>query len=434
MEKLLSHLLTIPEYKLLTKAIAQNKSAAVTGVGQLCRSQLIAALHTVVTRPMVVICQDDMAAKKLQDDLNAFLGTTFPVLPSRDLTLYDTAVVSRGWEQKRLRQLYDLATGTTKLQIMSWEAMSQRTVPMETLTTSAFRLRVGQEYAIDAMLERLTASGYSRCSMVEGPGQFALRGGILDIFSPAADRPFRAEFFGDELDTMGYFDPDTQRRTENVDEAIILPVGETQPRLHPGGIQGLCDDLRSLIARQKRRKNIHEELIKTLERDLDAFENGRTNPAADRYMALIYPEFATALDHVPEDALVIRISGGESHDNVILITKDKCFDYPNQRDGFIFLWVKDDGTLGYRQTWVFPEYLEQSWIDALEQLTGRDQVLYQTGRAEIVGDELDLITEDTVVVSDYFDLDTMFAECKAEGWFEEYETLDELFEANKARE
>ena len=104
-----------------------------------------------------------------------------------------------------------------------------------------------------ALLERLTASGYSRCAMVEGPGQYAIRGGIVDIFSPAEDHPVRAEFFGDELDTMGYFDADSQRRTENTDSVTILPVGETQPRLHPEGIDGLCADLNRLIARQKRR-------------------------------------------------------------------------------------------------------------------------------------------------------------------------------------
>ena len=313
MEKLLSALLEIPEYKLLSKAVQKGESAAVTGIGQLCRSHLIAALTTVTDRPMVVLCQDDMAAKRLQEELKAFLGESFPVLPGRELTLYDTAVVSRGWEQKRLRQLFDLATGKTKLQILSWESASQRTMPPETLTGAAFRLRTGREYDLEVLLRRLTASGYSRCGMVEGPGQFAVRGGIVDIFSPAADRPFRAEFFGDELDTMGYFDPDTQRRTENVEEVVILPVGETQPRLHPQGVTGLCRDLQAMIARQKRRKNINEALIKTLERDLDHFENDRTNPAADRYMALIYPEMATALDYIPEDALLVLCDQSALH-------------------------------------------------------------------------------------------------------------------------
>ena len=313
MDKLLSMLQTIPEYQLLCDSIAKGASAAVTGIGQINRSHLIAALYRRTDRPIVVLCQDDMAAKRMQEELKSFLGKTAPVLPSRELTLYDTAVVSRGWEQKRLRQFFDLTTGTTRLQIMGWEAMSQRTMPRAVLTKAAFRLTVGQEYQMDDLLDKLTGAGYSRCGMVEGPGQFALRGGILDVYSPAADMPFRAEFFGDELDTMGYFDPDTQRRSENVDEVVILPVGETQPRLHPGGISGLCADLRHMISRQKRRKNLNEPLIKTLERDLEKYENGLNNPASDRYMALIYPEMATAMDYVPGDALIILCDQGSLH-------------------------------------------------------------------------------------------------------------------------
>jgi transcription-repair coupling factor (superfamily II helicase) len=114
--------------------------------------------------------------------------------------------------------------------------MSQRTMPRDVLLRAAFSLEIGREYFLEDLLQRLNDSGYSRCSMVEGPGQYALRGGILDVFSPAADFPIRAEFFGDELDTMGYFDPETQRRTENIDRIIVLPVGESQPKLHPQGI------------------------------------------------------------------------------------------------------------------------------------------------------------------------------------------------------
>ncbi|MBQ9929226.1 MAG: transcription-repair coupling factor [Oscillospiraceae bacterium] len=305
MKTLLSALHSLPEYRSLLQSVADGQAAAVTGIGQINRSHIIAGLSREIAAPTVIICQDDMAARKLQEELKAFLGDTAPILPSRELTLYDSAVVSRAWEQKRLRQLFDLRRGATDLQIMSWEAMSQRTMPPQVLMDAAFTLEVGKEDDLDALTARLTAAGYSRCGMVEGPGQFALRGGIVDIFSPAADRPFRAEFFGDELDTMGYFDPDTQRRTENTDSVVILPVGETQPRLHPEGLSGLCDDLKLLIARQKRRKHINEPLIATLEKDLDKYENGLQNPASDRYMALIYPEFATAFDYIPQNATVI---------------------------------------------------------------------------------------------------------------------------------
>ncbi len=313
MEKLLFSLNSIPEYRLLKQAVKNGESCAVTGIGQINRSHLIAALHRENDAPMVVVCQDDMAARRLQEELKAFLGETVPILPSRDLTLYDSAVVSRSWEQKRLRQLYDLCSGKTPLQIFTWEALSQRTMPKSVLMDAAFTLTVGQDYEMEQLLGRLSHAGYTHCGMVEGPGQFALRGGILDIYSPAADLPFRCEFFGDELDTMGYFDPETQRRTENVDAVTVLPVGETQPRLHPDGLQGLCRDIASLIARQKRRRNINEPLIKTLERDLEKYQNDISNPASDRYMALIYPEMATAMDYLPEKTILVLCDQSSLH-------------------------------------------------------------------------------------------------------------------------
>ena len=313
MEKLLSILRTIPEYSTLLESVIVGESVALTGIGQINRSHLISGLYRHTSRPIVVIGHDDITTRRLQEELSAFLGISAPILPTRELTLYDSSVVSRGWEQKRLRQLYDLVSGTTRLQLISWEAFSQRTMPPSVLKNAAFSLESGKEYVLTDLFAKLTASGYSRCAMVEGPGQFAVRGGILDIFSPAADRPIRAEFFGDELDTMGYFDPDTQRRTENVDSIVILPVGETQPMLHNGGIDGLCDDIRHMINRQKRRKNINEALIKTLERDLEKYENGLQNPASDRYMTLIYPENTTAMDYLPKDAILVLCNQSNLH-------------------------------------------------------------------------------------------------------------------------
>ncbi|MDD5954985.1 MAG: transcription-repair coupling factor [Firmicutes bacterium] len=331
MEKLLLSLKSIPEFNTLLQSLTAGQSAAVTGIGQINRSHMIAALHREIARPLVIVCQDDMAAKRMQEELKCFLAETAPVLPSRELTLYDAAVVSRAWEQQRLRQLFDLAAGNTPIQILTWESLSQRTMPPATLMGAAFCMEVGSEYPTDTLISRLSASGYSRCAMVEGPGQFAVRGGILDIYSPAADRPVRAEFFGDELDTMGYFDPDTQRRTDNLDRLVVLPVGETQPRLHQGGIEGLCDDLNRLIARQKRRKNVNEALIATLSKDIEKYENGLQNPASDRYMALIYPQMATAMDYIPENAILAVCDQG----NLRRSARNRCDEMGLQLDSLL---------------------------------------------------------------------------------------------------
>ena len=313
MDQVLFMLKTIPEYAALVQSLNQGESAAVTGIGQINRSHLIAGLSQETKRPIMVLVQDEMAARRLQEELKCFLGTEAPVLPSRDLTLYDAAVVSRAWEQKRLRQLYALGRHDTPIQIMPWESICQRTLPPAVLSNAVITLETGKEYKIDDLISKLVSAGYSRCGMVEGVGQFAIRGGILDVFSPAGEKPVRVEFFGDELDTMGYFDPGTQRREENTDSCVLLPVCETLPHCHPGGISGLCKDINSMIARQRRRKNVNEPLISSLSKDLEKYENGLSNPASDRYMSLIYPQFATALDYVPQDAILILCDHASIH-------------------------------------------------------------------------------------------------------------------------
>ncbi|MBQ9374213.1 MAG: transcription-repair coupling factor [Oscillospiraceae bacterium] len=310
MDLLLDALKRLPEFGRVCAALSGGKHAAVSGAAQINRSHLIAGLVRELKRPLLVVCQDDMVAQRTQAELAAFLGREYPVLPGRDLTFYDSAAVSRQWEQRRLRRLYDFAAGKTRLLIATWEALSLRTMPRASLLASAITLRLGDTCAPDALTARLLQAGYSRCDLVEGVGQFAVRGGILDVFSPSADNPIRLEFFGDELDTMGCFDPLTQRRTENLDQAVFLPVAETLPMLHPGGVEGLCEDLGRLLARQKRRKQPHAELMKTLEADREKLQSGASFGAGDRYMSLIYPDFATAADYLPADGITVFCDHG----------------------------------------------------------------------------------------------------------------------------
>ena len=274
MELILDLLRRLPDYPRLRAALEGAQAVGVSGAAQINRSHLIAALCRDTARPAVVVCQDEMAARRTQSELAAFLGAEAPILPTRDLMFYDASAISRGWEQKRLRCLYDLARGKTPLLLTTLEAFSLRTMPRAQLFSAAMRLLPGAQLELDELISRLLHAGYSRCSLVEGAGQFSVRGGIVDIFSPAEERPVRLEFFGDEIDTMGYFDPVTQRRVENADELVILPVAETLPALHPGGIEGLARELDGLLARQRRRKTPNEALLRTLQADADALRGG----------------------------------------------------------------------------------------------------------------------------------------------------------------
>ena len=331
MNVLLSLLQKSTDYNQLLKAVEAKQAVAVSGLSQAPRSHVLAAVHEQSGRPLVAVCQDDMAAKRLASELGAFLGEEPPVLPSRELTLAGAIGVSRQWEQQRLRLLYALAQGRVPVLVASLDALLLRTIPRQTLFSASVTLRVGAEYSMPALIDRLTRAGYSRASLVEGVGQFALRGGILDVYSPAQEKPLRAEFFGDELDTMGYFDPITQRRTENTDEAILLPVAETEPHLHPQGISGLCEDLRAIIARQQRRKTPNQALIDTLQKDCEALENETLFASADRYMALIYPDFTTAASYLPQEAVVAFCD----HGNLLRGEKDRAEEFGLLLDSFL---------------------------------------------------------------------------------------------------
>ncbi len=310
MELLLSVLKGLPEFGRLLRQVDKNQAVGVSGVAQLNRSHLIASVIFGSKRPALVLCQDEMAARRTQSELSAFLGVQAPILPSRDLTFYSASAISRQWEQQRLKLLYELALGKLPLLICTWEALALRTLPKAALFSSALTLRLGTQLEPERLAAILVQAGYSRGTLVEGVGQFALRGGIVDIFSPAYEQPVRLEFFGDEVDAMGFFDTVSQRRTENCEEFILLPVAESLPRLHPEGAVGLCQDLEALQSRLHRRRVPNAALLKTLEEDAQALESGVSFAAADRYMSLIYPEFACAADYVPKDSLIFFCDHG----------------------------------------------------------------------------------------------------------------------------
>ncbi len=310
MEQLLNILNQLPEVQKLQRAVEKNLTVGVSGAAQINRSHLIASVCRSTKRNAVIVCQDEPAARRTQMELAAFLGKEAPILPSRDLTFHNASAISRGWEHKRLRLLYETARGECPILLTTWEALALRTMPKDRLFTAAMRLPIGAQLSIETLCEKLVQSGYSRCTLVEGVGQFSVRGGIIDVFSPSYENPVRIEFFGDEIDAMGFFDIVTQRRIDNIDEVILLPVAETLPRLHPNGNEGLIADLEALQARLRRRKTPNETLLKTLSEDTEALRANLSFSAADRYISLIYPEFATAADYLPQESIVFFCDHG----------------------------------------------------------------------------------------------------------------------------
>ena len=289
------------QYKALYKRLLAGETPALAvGLPPIAKAQLAAALRLETSRPVCIITDEDTAALRLAADPETFSELPVLHIPARELTMAGMEGMSRQYEQTRIAALSRLQTAP--LITLSAAALVQKTLPPHTLASVSLTIHTGDLTPLPDLTRQLVTAGYQRCAQVEGPGQFSVRGGILDVFPPCAQTPVRIEYWGDEIDSIARFDVGSQRRGDVVDTLVCLPYMETLPACAPGGISGLCKVL-DQATRSRRKK--HPDLIRNLERDIERLTETQTLPAADKYLPLIYPDAATPLTYLPEDTIFL---------------------------------------------------------------------------------------------------------------------------------
>ena len=283
--------------------------ALVTGAGSIHKAHMASAIFEYTKRPMLLVCADEQETRRLSLDVETLTGQPVWRLAGRDFVFHNVETASRQAEQLRLRTLYAMASGQSQIVVATVEAVLQRTLPKDRLLRAARILKSGESYPPEEIVASLTTAGYKRCDQVEGVGQFALRGGILDFFSPAEDNPVRCEFFGDEIDSMGVFDVLTQRRTEMIESTVILPAAETNLGFFPGGETAFLERLESLRKKVAARKNAPAAAQEKIREDLERLKAGRELPAADKYLDLLYPP-VSAVDFLPRTPSSFSVNRG----------------------------------------------------------------------------------------------------------------------------
>lgn len=289
------------QYKELYKGLLAGQTPALAvGLPPIAKAQLAAALRLETSRPVCIITDEDTTALRLASDLETFSELPVLHIPARELTMAGMEGMSRQYEQTRIEALSRLQTAP--LITLSAAALVQKTLPPHTLASASLTIHTGELTPLPDLTRQLVTAGYQRCAQVEGPGQFSVRGGILDVFPPCAQTPVRIEYWGDEIDSMARFDVGSQRRGEGIDTLVCLPCMETLPACAPGGISGLCKALEQ--ATHTRRKK-HPDLIRNLERDIERLTETQSLPSADKYLPLIYPDAATPLTYLPENTIFL---------------------------------------------------------------------------------------------------------------------------------
>ena len=287
-----------PDYASLLNEVERGRLPIVcTGLSLIHKAIIAEALRGHTGKRVVLITHDEATAAELCGDINA-LGLKCLNFPARDLCIGDLSGYSKEYEHKRIDTLSAVADGAFDLLTISLDAAVQYTVKPEVLKSSRFTLKTGDSADTSELAERLINAGYTRSQLCEGSGQFSVRGGIFDLFPVNSEKPCRIEFWGDEIDSISYFDPETQRREENADEIEISPAAEV-----------MFDPLK--LAAKLKTEILNPALTlkqrDILAKDAELLENGVKIPP-DRYIPLL-DTMGAVFEYFGDSLLMLSESG-----------------------------------------------------------------------------------------------------------------------------
>jgi transcription-repair coupling factor (superfamily II helicase) len=211
----------------------------VSGLTPTAKALLLVLFQRAAQRPIIFVVNDNRAVEDFLPVLRGFCELTAACdpdsvisLPARDVLPYQNLSPHPELQEERATALWKIATGATSIVVTPVAATAIRLHSRDYYTDLARTIRRGESFNLESLLAHLNTVGYTSTDVVEMPGQYAVRGGILDVYSPEADRPLRIEFFGDEADSIRKFDPTSQRSSNPVDEALLLPLTETPVSEH----------------------------------------------------------------------------------------------------------------------------------------------------------------------------------------------------------
>ncbi len=283
----------------LRRAIDQGiRSVSVQGLDHAPRSLFISELLHSINRPCVVLTPTQKEATRIWSQLRFFMSEDSVADPARarmfQFPAYDISPLSGlGPHQEiissRLEALFHLLNHPSPVVVTSLDAAIFRTIPKNAFLNSLEPLEVGEEFDREQLIDYLNSAGYSRSSLVEEKGDYAVRGSILDVFPPLHRNPIRLEFWGDVLESLRYFDPISQRSLSHLREFVLIPCSEV-----------LTKD--SNLARAR-----------SMGRLPGAGGQETRFPGIEAWLNHFYEHPGTLLDYVPDNCLVILIDPHTFH-------------------------------------------------------------------------------------------------------------------------
>jgi transcription-repair coupling factor (superfamily II helicase) len=243
--------------------------------------------------PLLVIAHDARQASRTEDELRFYCepGTPIETFAGWETLPYDLFSPHPDIVSQRLRLLSTLPRMTRGIVIVDLETVLQRLPPQAYIDAHAFDLRAGERFDVAAFRERLTGAGYVSSSQVMVPGEFAVRGSIVDLYPMGSDSPYRLDMFDDEVESIRVFDPETQRSGDKVKALRLLPAREFP--LTAEGIQNFKRRFRNRFPGDLTRMSLYRDIAE-----------GAPPPGIEYYMPLFFDGTSTLLDYLPQNTII----------------------------------------------------------------------------------------------------------------------------------
>ena len=294
MKRILEQFSADNEYKSIISQFSNTSTpAVVTGVCESLRPFFAASVLKDLNKKGIVVVSEEKEAISITETLKLFFDKVL-YYPSRDFVFENVTAYSREWEHERLSVQNSVMCGDYDVIVTVPDAMMQYVMPIETFENNCVELCRGGVSSQSELCAKLEKIGYTRTDLVEGVGQFSVRGGILDVFTPNYPYPARIDFFGDEIDLIGLFDTVSQRRIENMESLKLIPCNELIASDEAREIiLGIINEMiASYVGPEKQRQVLYAES--------SALERGDRTFFSDKYYSLIYSEKKTLMDYVDE--------------------------------------------------------------------------------------------------------------------------------------
>ncbi|RKQ33031.1 transcription-repair coupling factor [Oceanobacillus halophilus] len=279
----------------------------VAGLSGSARSMLVSVVNESITKPVLLVTHQLVHAQQLHDDLVDFVGEeNVHLYPVNELIASEIAFSSPELRSQRIEALTSWSQNKSGILIAPVAALKRILPPPSYWSRYQLKFTLGEEIDIDKYLASLVDMGYERASMVSTPGEFSKRGGIIDIYPITEENPVRVELFDEEIDSIRYFDAETQRSLEKRNEIIVGPASELL--LTDEDIHSSAERLETALAeslKKMKKSETKENLIEVIEADIGRLKNLERFQEMYKYIGFLYEKPASLLDYLTQDGLVV---------------------------------------------------------------------------------------------------------------------------------